>query len=78
MHLITTTQAAILFHVTPRTIQSWCKSKVLPSLRIKGTTRILADELPMFIKGFNMEMLSPQSNQTLAYERSKTVMKTAA
>ncbi len=60
MNLMTTAQAAKLFSVSTRTIQMWCANKTLPSIRVKKTTRILAEKLPQHVAGFDMSMLPSQ------------------
>jgi len=78
MNLMTTAQAAALFNVSTRTIQMWCASKTLPSIRVKKTTRIIVDQMPAHIAGFHMDMLLPQSQQILETQHAVTDNKVAA
>lgn len=61
MRLLTVKQTAKLFHVTERCVQLWAKEGLLPSIRIKGTVRILGHKIP----GLDMEMSSTQHLQLL-------------
>ena len=78
MKLMTVKQIAALFNVTERTVQLWCQAKALPHLRIKGTTRILAEKLPEHVAGFDMSMLAPQDPQMLATRNDPIAKKKAA
>lgn len=78
MNLMTTAQAAKLFSVSTRTIQMWCANKTLPSIRVKKTTRIIAEQMPAYIAGFHMDMLLPQSQQILDTQHAVTDNKKAA
>ncbi len=54
MRLLTVKQTAKLFDVTERCVQLWAKEGVLPSIRIKGTVRILGHKIP----GLDMGLVS--------------------
>ena len=54
MRLLTVKQTAKLFHVTERCVQLWAKEGLLPSIRIKGTVRIIGHRIPEL----DMEMVS--------------------
>ena len=77
-NLLSVKQTAEIFSVTQRTILLWCANKTLPSIRIRNTTRIIADQMPAHIAGFHMDMLLPQSQQILDTQHALTGNKIAA